>query len=147
MGGGDPSPRTTETKAAFKTTEFMAFMAAAAGLLIAGAVVEQNDAGGLGTRQVWLYLTILAVGYMISRGLAKSGSRDPYWDDDDTPSASSNSSNASETASRSRRKPRQPERTFLSGKRGTQPRKARARPVSALGGPRRATLGRGAIGR
>jgi hypothetical protein len=22
------------------------------------------------------------VGYMISRGLAKSGSRDPYWEDD-----------------------------------------------------------------
>jgi hypothetical protein len=27
-------------------------------------------------------VTILTVGYMISRGLAKSGSRDPYWDDE-----------------------------------------------------------------
>jgi hypothetical protein len=27
---------------------------------------------------VWLYATILTVGYMISRGLAKSGSREPY---------------------------------------------------------------------
>jgi len=32
---------------------------------------------------VRLYGTILTVGYMISRGIAKSGSRDPYWDDDD----------------------------------------------------------------
>ena len=31
--------------------------------------------------QVWLYATILTAGYMISRGLAKSGSRQPYDDD------------------------------------------------------------------
>jgi hypothetical protein len=28
---------------------------------------------------VWLYVTLLTIGYMISRGLAKAGSRDPYW--------------------------------------------------------------------
>jgi hypothetical protein len=71
---------TTETKAAFKTTEFFAYVAVLAGVLIAGAVVDQSDAGGYGARQVWLYATILTVGYMISRGLAKSGSRDPYDD-------------------------------------------------------------------
>jgi hypothetical protein len=75
--------RSTETKAAFKTTELMAYVGAVAAVLIAGAVLDQSDAGGLGARQVWLYVTILTVGYMISRGLAKSGSRDPYWDDDD----------------------------------------------------------------
>jgi hypothetical protein len=75
--------RTTETKAAFKTTELMAYAAAVAAVLIAGLVIDQSDAGGLGARQVWLYVTILTVGYMISRGLAKSGSRDPYWEDDD----------------------------------------------------------------
>ena len=32
----------------------------------------------MGAKQAWLYVTILTVGYMISRGLAKSGSRDPY---------------------------------------------------------------------
>jgi hypothetical protein len=72
----------TETKAAFKTTEFFAFLAVLAGILIAGAVVDSSDAGGYGARQVWLYATILTVGYMISRGLAKSGSRDPYDADD-----------------------------------------------------------------
>ncbi len=75
--------RSTETKAAFKTTELMAYVAAVAGVLIAGLVIDQNDSGGIGARQVWLYVTILTVGYLLSRGLAKSGSRDPYWDDDD----------------------------------------------------------------
>lgn len=39
-------------------------------------------------RQAWLYVAIVAVGYMISRGLAKSGSREPYdadRDDRDSP--------------------------------------------------------------
>jgi hypothetical protein len=78
-----PERRSTETKAAFKTTELMAYIAAVVGVLIAGAVIDSNDAGSLGGRQVWLYVTILTVGYMVSRGLAKSGSRDPYWDKDD----------------------------------------------------------------
>jgi hypothetical protein len=72
----------TETKAAFKTTEFFAYVAVLAGILIAGAVVDSSDAGGYGARQVWLYATILTVGYLLSRGLAKSGSRDPYDADD-----------------------------------------------------------------
>jgi hypothetical protein len=50
--------------------------------LPAWSSTDQSDAGGLGGRQVWLSVTILTVGYMLSRGLAKSGSRDPYWDDD-----------------------------------------------------------------
>jgi hypothetical protein len=68
----------TETKAAFKTTEFFAFVAVLVGIFIAGAVVDASDAGGYGAKQVWLYATILTVGYMVSRGLAKSGSREPY---------------------------------------------------------------------
>jgi hypothetical protein len=74
--------RSTETKAAFKTTELIAYVAAVVGVVIAGMVVDSTNAGGLGAKQVWLYVTILTVGYMISRGLAKSGSRDPYTDDD-----------------------------------------------------------------
>jgi hypothetical protein len=72
----------TETKAAFKTTEFFAYVAVLAGVLIAGALVDSSDAGGYGARQVWLYSTILTVGYLLSRGLAKSGSSDPYDADD-----------------------------------------------------------------
>jgi hypothetical protein len=72
---------TTETKAAFKTTEFFSFLAAVAGVLIAAAMVDESDAGGFGASQAWLYVTILTLGYMLSRGLAKSGSREPYWSD------------------------------------------------------------------
>ena len=68
----------TETKAAFKTTEFFAFIAVLIGVLIAAALIDETDAGGFGARQAWLYVTLLTVGYMVSRGLAKSGSRDPY---------------------------------------------------------------------
>src|SRR4051794_25133324 len=69
--------RTTETKAAFKTTEFMAYVAVLAAVLIAGLVVDDGD-GAFGAEKVWLFATILTVGYMVSRGLAKAGSRDPY---------------------------------------------------------------------
>ena len=71
----------TETKAAFKTTEFFSFLAVLAGILIAAAIVDEADAGGLGAKQAWLYVTILTVGYMVSRGLAKAGSRQPYDED------------------------------------------------------------------
>lgn len=76
--------RITETKAAYKTTEFIAYVAVLLGILIAGAVTK---AGGdaddrLLAKHAWLYVTILTVGYLISRGLAKSGVREPYTDDD-----------------------------------------------------------------
>lgn len=79
-GARQPRPRrlTTETKAAFKTTEFFAYVGVLIAVLIAAAIVDHSDAGSLGARQAWLYATILTVGYMVSRGLAKSGSRDPY---------------------------------------------------------------------
>ena len=68
----------TETKSAFKTTEFVAFIAVLVGILAAAAMVDESNAGGFGAQQAWLYATILTVGYMVSRGLAKSGSREPY---------------------------------------------------------------------
>src|SRR3954462_2982155 len=74
--------RSTETKASFKTTEFFAYLAAVVGVLIAAGVVDETNAGGFGARQAWLYVTILTVGYRVSRGLAKAGSRDPYTADD-----------------------------------------------------------------
>ena len=73
----------TETKSALKTTELIAFVVAVVGVLIAAAIVDESNAGGMGAKQAWLYVTILAVGYMISRGLAKSGSREPYEADRD----------------------------------------------------------------
>jgi hypothetical protein len=71
----------TETKQAFKTTEFWAFVAVLIALFIAGNSIEREEGGTdvLDAGKVWLYATLLTIGYMISRGLAKSGSRDPYW--------------------------------------------------------------------
>ena len=72
----------TETKAAPKTTEFIAMVAVVLGILISAAVIKGGDSGGTDefiARQAWLYVAIVAAGYMISRGLAKSGSREPYF--------------------------------------------------------------------
>ena len=72
----------TETKAAFKTTEFYAYVVTFVLILIAGAQIkEKNNVDAFRADKVWLYLTILTVGYMIARGLAKSGIREPYWQD------------------------------------------------------------------
>ena len=75
--------RTTETKASFKTTEFFAFIAVVVAILISAAVIKGT--GGhvdvFKASQAWLYVAIVTAGYMISRGLAKSGSREPYTDE------------------------------------------------------------------
>ena len=70
----------TETKAAFKTTEFVAFVAVVAGILIAAAVIKAGPGhhDGFTATRAWLYVSIVTVGYMVSRGLAKSGSAQHY---------------------------------------------------------------------
>ena len=67
----------TETKASPKTSELYAYIAAVVGVLVASAVVDASD---FGPQEAWFYVTLLTIGYMVSRGLAKSGSRD-YFDD------------------------------------------------------------------
>jgi hypothetical protein len=71
----------TETKQAFKTTEFWAMVGLIVAILISAAVINGGDNGTdeFIARQAWLYVSILGAGYFVSRGLAKSGSRDPYW--------------------------------------------------------------------
>jgi hypothetical protein len=79
---------TTETKHSLKTTEFWAMAAVIAGILIASSIVGQGDGNGnadvdaFQAQRAWLYVAIVAVGYMVSRGLAKAGSRDAYWADE-----------------------------------------------------------------
>src|SRR3954463_13251335 len=69
----------TETKAAVKTTELIAFVVVTVAMLIASQIVDGFDA-----QHAWLYASLLTIGYMISRGLAKSGSREFYDDEADT---------------------------------------------------------------
>ena len=76
---GRPRRLSAETKPAFKTTEFWIYGAAVAAVLIASAVVGTTASHGDYFRadRAWLYIVILTVGYLASRGLAKSGSRQP----------------------------------------------------------------------
>lgn len=69
----------TETKSSYKTTEFFVYIAAVVGVLVASAIAD--EASDFGTQEAWFYVTLLTIGYMVSRGLAKAGSRD-FFDDD-----------------------------------------------------------------
>ena len=69
--------RGSETKAFFKTTEFMVYVVAVVGVLIASFLVSTTDAHEDYFRadRAWFYVVLLTIGYMVSRGLAKAGSR------------------------------------------------------------------------
>lgn len=72
----------TETKAGPKTTEFAAYVVVTIGILLSALLIKGGDTDGTDefiARQAWLYVAIVTAGYLISRGLAKSGSREPYW--------------------------------------------------------------------
>jgi hypothetical protein len=66
---------TRETKPSFKTTELIVYVLSVLGVLIASLVVDVNEDGqGFSAYQGWFLVTLLTIGYLISRGLAKSGS-------------------------------------------------------------------------
>jgi hypothetical protein len=68
---------TRETKSSFKTTELIVYVLSVLGVLIASLVVDVNEDGQrFSAYQGWFLVTLLTIGYLISRGLAKSGSRD-----------------------------------------------------------------------
>ena len=76
----------TETKQAFKTTEFWAMVGVIVAILVSAAVINGGDTGGTDefiARNAWLYVSIVAGAYIVSRGLAKSGSSEPYSEDRD----------------------------------------------------------------
>jgi len=75
-----PTERTTfsETKLGFKTSEFLVALAAVVAVLVAtyadgDDTLTQNDG--------WRYAAWIAVAYIVSRGLAKLGVREPTDDD------------------------------------------------------------------
>ena len=74
----------TETKAAFKTTEFFAYVVVSLGILLASFLVKTGQDGQrpdyFRADKAWWFITLLTIGYMVARGLAKSGSREPYDD-------------------------------------------------------------------
>ena len=68
--GGMRGFESDETKHSIKTTELIVFAATVAGVLIAAAVDDAIDAP-----LAWTLVTVLAIGYMLSRGIAKAGAR------------------------------------------------------------------------
>lgn len=64
-----------ETRPFFVTSEHFYFLLLSIALLISCAVDNSLDAPFF-----WRWEIVLAVGYMIARGLAKSGSRTPSYD-------------------------------------------------------------------
>lgn len=79
-GGSDPAAqaaafarrhlRTPETKEFFKTSEFMVWALTAILLWVAAATSDAFDGG-----RMWGYLSGVSAAYIISRGLAKAGTR------------------------------------------------------------------------
>ena len=85
--GGRPSPSSdnngefgdiriaTGGKSVYVSLELVVYLVAVIGVFISSIVVDEYDGFGFGASEAWLYVTLLTVGYLISRGLAKSGGR------------------------------------------------------------------------
>ena len=79
-GGVDtPRHRFTEAKDGFKTSEFYVMLAFVAAVLFATYL----DADSLGREDGWRFAAFAVVAYIISRGLAKLGVRQPDNNDDE----------------------------------------------------------------
>lgn len=66
----------TETKPSLRTTEFWVYIASVAAVLVASYLVGKNSVGVdiFRAPQAWFFITLLTIGYLGSRGLAKAGS-------------------------------------------------------------------------
>lgn len=68
----------TETRPAARTTELIAYVAAVLAVALTALFVGDGGDGGadpFSAEQALRYITFLTIGYMIARGLAKSGTR------------------------------------------------------------------------
>ncbi|MGC5020971.1 hypothetical protein [Micromonospora sp. DT47] len=66
----------TETKPSLRTTEFWVYIAAVIAVLAASQLAGKNSVGVdiFRANQAWFFITLLTLGYLGSRGLAKAGS-------------------------------------------------------------------------
>jgi hypothetical protein len=72
QGGG--GRRGFDLRSTFKTTEFWIFVVVSLGALITAAIVDEDIADrGFSAWDAWRLVTVLAVAYMISRGMTKFG--------------------------------------------------------------------------
>ena len=72
---------TTETKGSFKTTEVFSFVAMVLAVVVTANFYDGGDGSNgdpFGATTAMRYVVYLTIGYMVARGLAKSGSRERY---------------------------------------------------------------------
>jgi hypothetical protein len=65
----------SETRPFFVTSEFLVFL-----LLLMGLGITASTSDSVDARFFWQWATLASIAYMLSRGLAKSGSRSRSWD-------------------------------------------------------------------
>ena len=80
LGVDQPRRLATETKNSTKTTEFLAFLAVVVAIIVTANLYDGNGTDGdpFGATTAIRYIVYLTIGYMLARGLAKSGSRENY---------------------------------------------------------------------
>jgi hypothetical protein len=61
---------TSETKPFYLTSEFLVF-----GLYLMGLAIAASTSPSIDARFFWIWATVAVVGYMLSRGIAKSATR------------------------------------------------------------------------
>jgi hypothetical protein len=64
-----------ETKPFFLTSEFWGAV-----LLIIGAAIATGSSDDMDARAFWTIATAVTIGYLLSRGIAKSGTKSRSWD-------------------------------------------------------------------
>jgi hypothetical protein len=72
-----------ETKPSTRTSELITYVTAVIAVAVTAIVVGNGDPGGsaadpFSANDALRYITYLSIGYMVARGLAKSGSRGRY---------------------------------------------------------------------
>ena len=65
----------SETRPFFVTSEFLVYL-----LLLMGLGIAASTSPSIDARYFWKWATIATIAYMVSRGLAKSGTRSRSWD-------------------------------------------------------------------
>jgi hypothetical protein len=66
----------TGRQSAYLTIELILYLLASIGIFITAAVIDEHDnSQGFGASEAWFYVTLLTIGFLVSRGLAKIGGR------------------------------------------------------------------------
>jgi hypothetical protein len=66
----------TGSQSAYLTVEMILYVLAVLGVFITSAIIDEDGPGpGFSAARAWFYVTLLTVGFLVSRGLTKINSR------------------------------------------------------------------------